>query len=196
MRSYILSMKIEHAVADLSNVALLRSLHDLLGQSRRVEADLVAHIGEVDARGLFREEAAPSMFVYCTERLHLSAAEAYLRIEAGRASRRLPVLLVMLREGRLHLSGLVKVAPHLTTDNAETVLARAAFRSKRAIEELEAELAPRPDVAPTMRKLPERTPTPVAPSPSATSELRPDGVATLPAGPMPPPPRPPVVQPL
>jgi 5-methylcytosine-specific restriction endonuclease McrA len=195
--SYILFMQNEQAVANLSNAALLRGLHDIVAQSRRVEADLVAHISEVDARGLFREEAAPSMFVYCTDRLHLSDAEAYLRLHAGRAARRFPILLEMLRQGRLHLSGLVKLAPHLTADNLEGVLARASFRSKREIEELIAEMVPRPDVPCNIRKLPERKESPVNPSP-ASPELRPDAVTNPPTPPAPPrpAPRPPVLEPL
>ena len=38
----------------------------------------------------------------------------------------------------------------------ETLLSRAAYKSKREIEELVAELAPKPDVQATMRKMPER----------------------------------------
>ena len=45
------------------------------------------------------------MFSYATDVLHLSEAEAYLRIAAARASRRHPVLLTMLDDGRLHLIG-------------------------------------------------------------------------------------------
>ena len=55
---------------------LLRRLSDLVCRSRRVEADLVAHIGEVDERRLFARQAFPSIFAYCTEHLHLSEAEA------------------------------------------------------------------------------------------------------------------------
>ena len=67
-------------LTSFSDEELLRRLSDLLGQSRRDEADLVAHIGEVDRRRLYAREASPSMFAYCTEVLHLSEAEAYLRI--------------------------------------------------------------------------------------------------------------------
>jgi hypothetical protein len=186
-------MSIERAVANLSNADLLHSLHDILGRTRRIEADLVAHISEVDARRLYREEAAPSMFAYCTERLHLSEAETYLRIAAGRAIRRFPALLDMLRQGRLNLSGLVTLAPHLTADNADAALDRAAFRSKRSMEELVAELSPRPEVRPDIRKLPEAQ-API-PQPAATPELRPDGVVTPPPAPKPRP-RPSIVQPL
>jgi len=81
--------------------------------------DLVAHIGEVDQRGLYARRACSSMFVYCTEILHLSEAEAYLRIVAARAARKYPMLLVMLGEGRLHLSGIAILAPHLTEENCD-----------------------------------------------------------------------------
>jgi 5-methylcytosine-specific restriction endonuclease McrA len=164
---------------------LLRRLAELLRQSRRVEADLVAHVGEVDARRLYAREASPSMFAYCTEVLHLSEAEAYLRIAAARASREHPMLLTMLADGSLHLTGIAKLAPHLTPENRDGLLKRAAHRTKRQIEELVAEVAPRPDAPAVMRKLPEhRMVTPPAPglrldSARATgSELRLDGVTT------------------
>ena len=139
----------------LSDDELLQRLSELLKQSRRVESELVAHIGEVDARRLYAREAASSMFVYCTERLNLSEHEAYLRIAVARASREHPLLLEMLADGRLHLSGIAKLAPCLTEANRETLLARAAGKSKREVEELVAELAPKPDVPSTIRKLPE-----------------------------------------
>jgi hypothetical protein len=40
---------------------LLRRLMDVLQQSRRTEADLVALIGEGDTRRLYAREASPSM---------------------------------------------------------------------------------------------------------------------------------------
>ena len=85
----------------------------------------------------------------------LSDAEAYLRIAAARASRQHPVLLAMLADGRLHLTAIAKLAPHLTPDNRDAVLERATHCSKRQVEELVAELAPRPDVPTLIRKLPE-----------------------------------------
>ncbi len=94
------------------------------------------------------------MFVYCTEVLHLSEAEAYLRIAAARASRKYPMLIAMLSDGRIHLSGIGKLAPYLNDANCEQVLARAAHKTKREIEELVAEIVPKPDVPANVRKLP------------------------------------------
>jgi hypothetical protein len=119
----------------VSDDDLLLRLSELVHQSRRVEADLVAHIGEVDERRLYASRACSSMFVYCVEVLHLSEAEAYLRIAVARAGRRFPVLLCMLGDGRLHLSGIAVLVPHLTAENCESVLGQAA-QVKRQIEEL------------------------------------------------------------
>ncbi|HXV64103.1 MAG TPA: hypothetical protein VEK15_25615, partial [Vicinamibacteria bacterium] len=159
----------ENNLSSLSDDELLRRLSLLLSQSRRVEADLVVHIAEVDHRALYLRRACSSMFAYCVEVLRLSEPEAYLRIAVGRAGRRFPVLLQMLGDGRLHLSGIALLSSHLTEDNCEHVLARAVYRTKRQIEELIAELAPKPDAPATIRKLPS------PPSPPPTL-LRPDGV--------------------
>ncbi len=166
---------------NLSDDDLLRRLSELLQQSRRIESQLVAHIGEVDARRLFASQACPSMFVFCTDVLHLSEAEAYLRIAAARAARRHPILLDMLRDGRLHLSGIALLAPHLTEATRDKVLTCAAHKSKRQIKELIAELAPQPDVPTVVRKLPERripAQPPAAIQNAECGQLRPDGVVS------------------
>jgi hypothetical protein len=160
-------------VRGLSDDELLRRLSALLSQSRRIEWELVAHIAEVDARRLYAREACESMFVYCTDILHLSEQEAYLRIAAARAAREHPMLLTMLGDGRLHLSGIAKLAPHLTLANRDVLLERATHKSKRQIEVLVADLAPRPDVPALIRKLPEPSHGPsAAPLVAAVNEDR------------------------
>jgi hypothetical protein len=178
-------MQSEPALHTIPDDELLRRLGELVSHSRRVEADLVAHIGEVDERRLYAREASPSMFAYCTERLHLSEAEAYRRITVARAARKHEVLLAMLRDGRLHLSGIAMLAPLLTRDNRDALLERATHRSKRQIQEIVAELSPRPDAPSVMRKLPDKRDTPQSGAPQgqdqarrAALELVPDRVST------------------
>jgi len=190
-------MEEKRPLQSIPDDALLHRLAELMGQSRRVEADVVAHIAEVDERRLYAREAFPSTFAYCTDVLHLSEAEAYLRIAAARASREHPRLLAMLADGRLHLTAIAKLAPHLTRENRDGILERATHRSRRQIEELIAEIAPRPDVPAMVRKLSEKR-SGVGLGQGSVQvpalELRPDGVAA------PAPPvsliSPPVVQPL
>lgn len=164
------------APGDLSDDALLARLAELLRCSRRIESELIAHLAEVDARRLYLREACPSMHAYATERLHLSDAEAYLRITVARLARRYPLVLAMLADGRLHLSSAARLAPHLDDHNAERVLGRAAHLSKRALAELIAELTPQPDAPSLLRRLPNR------PSRGDT-EPRPDGAISPPTQP-------------
>lgn len=156
-------------VDNLTDEELLTRTSELVARGRRVEAVLIAHLAEVDERRLYLREACSSMFGYATERLHLSEPEAYLRIHVARVSRRFPQVLAMLEDGRLHLSAIDRLAPHLTPENADEVLARAVHRSRREVELLIAELTPRPDVPDLVRKLPVL-------QVAASNGLRPDGV--------------------
>jgi len=111
------------------------------------------------------------MFSYCTERLHLSEHEAFLRIAVARAARKHPVLLSMLEDGRLHLSAIAKLAPVLTESNRDELLTQAMHKTKKKILEFVAKVAPKADDAGTMRKLPP----PREPSkPAALGQLRPE----------------------
>ncbi len=170
----------------VSDDDLLRRLSEIMKKSRRVEVDLIAHIGEVDRRRLYANVAFSSMFAYCTERLHLSEHEAFLRIAVARAARKHPVLLTMLEDGRLHLSAIAKLAPVLTESNRDELLTQAEHKTKTKILELVAKVAPKPDIAGTMRKLPARrepqkpaTPTQLPPDEVAMPNATPDVVATL-----------------
>ena len=185
-------MSITHSLRSLTDDEVLSNLHALLRESRRVEAPLIAHLGEVQARHLYARFANSSMFSYCTQVLHLSEGEAQLRITVANAAREHPVLLEMLADGRLHLSGIAKLAPVLTPENRDRLLARAVHESKRQIEEIVAELAPRPDVPSVVRKLPER---------AAPLQVESPVVGAAPAAPRPPaaPPEPalcPIFEPL
>jgi hypothetical protein len=157
-------MQSAHSLSAVPDDELRRRLAALVHESRKTEADLVAHIGEVDVRRLYAREAVPSVFQYCTERLHLSGAEAHLRIAAARAAREHPAILTMLGDGRLHLTAIAMLSPHLTPENRDTVLERATHRTKREIEELLSEIAPRPDAPALIRKLPERRAADVLPT--------------------------------
>ena len=182
----------------LSDDELLHRVADLLARSRRVEWVLVAHIAEVDARRLYAREAWPSMIQYSMGALHLSEGEAYRRIAAARLSRRYPVILSMLEDGRVHLCGIGVLSRHLNDANYEDVLARATHKTKREVERLVAELDPKPDVPPTIRKRPQRKAK--AAPPESASELCPGRVEQDAPAPEPDPPpareKPATVEPL
>ena len=147
-----------HDVAALGDEQLLASLRRLLAEERTLSARLLVHLGEVDARGLYREHAYASMFDYCVQALHLSEAEAYLRIRAARLARRFPRVLPMMASGELHLSAAKLLSPVLTEANADDLLAQARYKSKRDVELLLARHFEKPDVSTSIRALPDKRP--------------------------------------
>jgi len=123
----------------LSDAALLRDLATLVEQDRLTAAALLAHIAEVDTRRLHLPRGYASMHAYCVEALHLSDDAAYKRIQAARAARRFPALFDAVADGRLHLSAVCLIAPHLAADNFDALVALATHRRKLEIERLLAE---------------------------------------------------------
>jgi len=130
----------------LDDESLLCSLKRHVGSSNRLNALVLAHLAEVDARGAYRQWACDTLAAYCVYELRLSEDEAQRRCRAARVARQFPVLFEMLADGSIHLTGIVLLAPYLTPANHREVLARARFRRKREIELLVAELAPARDV--------------------------------------------------
>src|SRR5262249_42303959 len=138
------------SVQKLSDRDVLGWLRQEISLERRSTAKIVALIAEVDRRKLYREQACSSPFTYCVERLHLSENEAYKRIQVARLSLRCPAVLDYLEQGKIHLTGLMLLDSVLNAENWQTVLERAVHKTKRQIEELRAELNPRPDVPQTV----------------------------------------------
>ncbi|HYV51342.1 MAG TPA: hypothetical protein VE910_05515, partial [Dongiaceae bacterium] len=64
---------------DRSNQELLDGAKHLVGRQRSVTAHLIAHLAEIDARGLHLVESFPTLTKYCMGALGLSEDEAYRR---------------------------------------------------------------------------------------------------------------------
>ena len=155
--------------AHLSDHDLLARVGALAAQERDVSVELVAHLAALEVRpSLYAGLGHGSLFTYCTHALHLSEDAACNRIAAARACRRFPVILDLMASGALSLTSVRMLRSHLTAENHEAVLARASHRSGREIEALVAELAPRPDVPASVRKLPEPKPRPLPAAPTAS----------------------------
>ena len=155
-------MKIE-IPSHLSDHDLVVQVKSLAQCEREATASFVSHLGELDARRLYLGAGFSSLFGYCCEILHLSEPAAYNRIEVARAARTFPVILSMLAEGSLSLATARLLAAKLTAENQEVLLAAAAGRSKRQVEEMLFQYFPRPDVPSAVRKLPTAK-VPVAPA--------------------------------
>ena len=148
----------EVSLNTVCNRRLLRGLDEIVTRSRENEADLIAYLAEVDKRRLYLEQSYSSMHQYCTAELHFSEGMAYHRITVARASRTYPLLVERIREGTLHLAGAYVLVPKLAQANHVELINAARDKTKRAIEELLADRAPKPDVPTSIRQLPDPRP--------------------------------------
>jgi hypothetical protein len=79
--------------AHVSNTDLLEGTRRLVGRSNQVLAALLAHLGEVEARGIYRSCSCSSLYAYCIYELRFSEDQASRRAAAARHVRRFPALL-------------------------------------------------------------------------------------------------------
>jgi hypothetical protein len=113
----------------------------------------------------------------------------------ARAVRGFPELLGFIHDGALTPTSARLMAPVLTRENSERLLAAAAYRSKRDVEDLVAQERPRPDVSESVRKVPApRERHPGVPAPQLPGTHAPAAAAAR--SPEPPKARPHVVAPL
>jgi len=112
---------------------LLTRVRHLVQRGNAIEAELLAHLGELDARRLFLEEACSSIFVYCVRVLHFSESVAYKRIHAARAARRHPEILAALRRCDLGTTGVTLLAPQLTRENCAELIHAARHKTANEI---------------------------------------------------------------
>ncbi len=132
-----------YSLTHLADAALLRGLTTLVAQDRATTAALLAHLAEVDARKLYLPAAYSSLHEYCVKQLNWCEQAAYKRIRAARAASEHPAIFTAVAEGRLHLSAVVLLSPHLTQENADELITGATHRSKAEVETMLAERFPR-----------------------------------------------------
>lgn len=140
----------------------LRELAAAFAEERANTAQLLACIAEFDARRLYLSAGHPSIHSYCVHELHFSEEDAFERVRVARTARQFPAIFDALFEGRLHLSGVFSLAPHLTPENADELLCAAAHKNLSEIERLLAERFPQPGL-PTRA---EAIPPPPSPGPA------------------------------
>jgi len=146
---------LKHCLRHLSDPVLTRRLAEVVVQEGGATARVLAHIAEFDRRRLYRAAGYSSMYKYCLGVLNLSEQAAYKRILAARAARQFPCIFDAVADGRLHLSAVVLLAPHLKPGSAKELLLAATHKTRGTIERLLAERFPRPDIPTTIHVLDE-----------------------------------------
>jgi hypothetical protein len=133
-------------LAHLSDDELLANTRRLVGKTNQLLAALLAHLAEVEARGVHRTRRCASLYTYCIYELRFSEDAAARRSAAARLVKQFPPLFDAIADGELHLTGLLMIGPHLTPENHVEVLGRAKFRTKKELGKLLRDLNPLPQV--------------------------------------------------
>jgi hypothetical protein len=142
------------AVSRLSDEALVSAVARMAQGEREASASLIAHLAELWARRLHERAGYASLFTYCVGVLRHSESEAYARMKAAKVARRYPEVLGLLSSGRVSLTTLRLLAPHLTRENHGELFSAAEHKTKREVQRMLAQRFPLPPVPTSVRKLP------------------------------------------
>src|SRR5262245_65999675 len=111
-----------YSMSHLAPRTLRANVLETVSSNRRSSAVLLAELGEIDSRKLYVPYGHSSMMAFCRNELGFDEDAAEKRICAARACRRHPALFPSSADGRLSLSKVLLLAPHLTTENADDLL--------------------------------------------------------------------------
>jgi len=139
---------------------LSRGAEGLVAFQRRNEAELIAHLAEISRRRGHLELGYGSLFDYCTRHLGLGKYSVWNRTQVAGISRRFPQVLERLAAGKVSLSSLGVLAPHLSEGNVDRLLAECEGKTKDEVKEIIAGLSPKPAAEPSIRRRPAPRPEP------------------------------------
>src|SRR5215510_8566502 len=134
------------SLSSIPDDELFATVQRLTARSNVALADFLAHLGEVERRGIHRTRACASLYTYCIYELRMSEDAAFRRSKAARLVREYPELRDAIAKGEIHLTGVLIIGSHLGGERHAEILRRARFRSKRELLRLIAEIDPKPEV--------------------------------------------------
>ncbi|MEO7035389.1 MAG: hypothetical protein ABI548_15790 [Polyangiaceae bacterium] len=165
----------------LRDEQLLSALSGLVKTGNALNADVLAHLAELDERRLYLELGFSSLFAYCLESLGMDESSAGRRITAARVCRKYPQVFARVASGALGLSVLCALNPYLNQENAAELFGACSSKSRRQVEEILAARFPRPDVRDLIRRVPDKPA--IRPSAARVASPEPSSPSALPSVP-------------
>lgn len=147
-------MAVPYRVQGLKDDQLIAKLNELAQRDNLQMAELLAHLGELDARQLYLDMGFSSMWEYCMVALGFCQTSAWRRYTAARVCRQYPDVYDKVARGDLHLSVLAELSSHLTAENASELFEACNRQSLRQVMRLIAARFPSPDWKDSVRRSP------------------------------------------
>ena len=115
-----------YSVCHLSDDVLRKEAADFALGERSNFVQLLVRIAEIDVRRLYLRAGYPCISSYCMEEFRLTEDEALKRVHAARTAHHYPMLFEAMDDGRLSMTAVSMLAPHLTPGNVDELAASAA----------------------------------------------------------------------
>lgn len=139
------------SLSHLSDLEFDNSLVAALAREHHSVAWVLTHLVEAESRRRYLPLGYPSLYEYCVQALHLSESVAYKRVAAVQVLRRFPMLTERISDGRLSLTALVLIQPHLTEHTHQELCEAVEHRSMADVRLLIAERFPKRDLPALIR---------------------------------------------
>jgi len=110
---------------------------------RKVEAELLEILDQMDTQKIYRALGYASLFDYSTKALKLTEASAFNFITVARKAREIPELKAEIQAGNLSVSKARKITPILHSENKGEWLQKAKTLSQRELEKEVAKVSPK-----------------------------------------------------
>ena len=131
----------------ISGSDLLSRTKSLVSEERRISADVLHHLREIERRRLFAEAGFSSLFAFCVAELKYSEGAAYRRINAMRLLKDCPEIEGAIRGGTLSVSSACEVQRFVTqkpcsSEEKKKIVESIKGKSKRDCRRIFEEIAP------------------------------------------------------
>jgi len=140
--------------SNVADEALLRNSARRHADDRMNVAELLADIGEIEARNLHLKAGYKSLHAFCMAEYGVSDDEALLRINVARTAREFPALFHAIADGKMSMTTVLLLKPLLAKATANELLLAAAGKSKAQVRQLVADRQPQLDVPTSVRAVP------------------------------------------
>jgi hypothetical protein len=126
-------------------------MKQILHRENAALAEFVIELAEFDRLKQYLERGYRSVWDFCRRELGLSERAAYYRIAAARELQKNPQLAEQIRDRRLCITTLAMLSKVTTEENCQALVAEAAGKSKREVEQIVARIDPKPVPADVVR---------------------------------------------